>query len=69
MRRFPPLGSLSLSSGGMIAPILGGRLLMIDVSIPVYTSVITFIIAGFCVVLIREPDKKEDSEGGRMVLH
>ena len=38
----------------MIAPILGGGLLMMNRSIPVYTSVVIFAIAGFCVLLLKE---------------
>jgi hypothetical protein len=40
--------------GGMIAPLLGGALLMMDRSIPVYASILTFAIAGFCVLMLRE---------------
>jgi len=47
--------------GGMIAPILGGILLVMDRSIPVYTSVVIFAIAGFCVLLLKE----EAGEGAR----
>lgn len=40
--------------GGMIAPMLGGALLMMDRSVPVYASVITFAVAGTCVLMLRE---------------
>ncbi|KAF9481138.1 MFS general substrate transporter [Pholiota conissans] len=40
--------------GGMIAPLLGGFLLMMDRTVPVYTSVVIFAIAGFCVLLLKE---------------
>ncbi|CAL1712613.1 unnamed protein product [Somion occarium] len=40
--------------GGMIAPILGGSLLMINVSFPVYASIVIFLIAGVCVLLLKE---------------
>ncbi|KJA23266.1 hypothetical protein HYPSUDRAFT_137939 [Hypholoma sublateritium FD-334 SS-4] len=40
--------------GGMIAPFLGGFLLMMDRTMPVYTSVVIFAIAGFCVLLLKE---------------
>jgi len=40
--------------GGMIAPMLGGILLVVNRSIPVYTSVVTFVITGFCVLLLKE---------------
>jgi len=55
--------------GGMIAPILGGQLLMIDVSFPVYTSVVTFVIAGICVLFLKEGEKQEEEENQRVVLH
>jgi len=53
--------------GGMIAPILGGQLLMIDVSFPVYASVVTFVIAGICVLFLKEAEKEEGEQ--RVVLH
>jgi MFS family permease len=40
--------------GGMIAPILGGALLMIDPSFPVYASIAVFLFSGICVLLIKE---------------
>ncbi|KAH9964760.1 major facilitator superfamily domain-containing protein, partial [Russula compacta] len=40
--------------GGMIAPILGGTLLMIDPSFPVYASIVVFVLSGICVLLIKE---------------
>jgi len=56
--------------GGMIAPILGGQLLTIDVSFPVYTSVVTFVIAGVCVLFLKEAEKQEEKQGDqRVVLH
>lgn len=53
----------------MIAPILGGRLLTIDVSFPVYTSVVTFVVAGICVLLIKEREKSEDEDSRRVMVH
>lgn len=38
----------------MIAPLLGGTLLMISRAVPVYTSVVVFALAGFCVLLLKE---------------
>jgi len=55
--------------GGMIAPILGGQLLTIDVSFPVYTSVVVFVIAGICVLFLKEAEKPEGEENQRVVLH
>ncbi|KAH9841485.1 MFS general substrate transporter [Rhodofomes roseus] len=53
--------------GGMIAPMLGGMLLAINQSIPVYVSIIVFAIAGFCVLLIREQPREHG--GGRVIVH
>jgi len=55
--------------GGMIAPILGGQLLTIDVSFPVYTSAVAFIIAGICALFLKETDKEEGEESQRVTLH
>lgn len=40
--------------GGMIAPMVGGALLMIDPSFPVYASIVVFLLSGICVLLIKE---------------
>ncbi|KAF8907387.1 major facilitator superfamily domain-containing protein [Mucidula mucida] len=53
--------------GGMIAPILGGVLLMIDRAVPVYTSVVVFIVAGFCVLALRERKGDADTRGRTFV--
>lgn len=53
----------------MIAPILGGQLLTIDISFPVYTSVVTFIIAGVCVLFLKEAEKQEGEGNERIALH
>lgn len=45
---------VTFESGGMIAPLLGGILLTLDRSFPVYTSVVIFGIAGVCVLLLDE---------------
>ncbi len=51
----------------MIAPILGGSLLVIDHTVPVYTSIVIFIISGICVLLIEE---REMQRGGpRVIAH
>ncbi|KAF9643245.1 MFS general substrate transporter [Thelephora ganbajun] len=55
--------------GGMIAPILGGQLLTIDVSLPVYASVVTFVIAGICVLFLKEAEEQEEGENQRVILH
>ena len=68
----PRWGGLTMcivSRGGMIAPILGGQLLAIDVSFPVYASVVTFVIAGVCVLFLKEAEKQEGEETQRVVLH
>ena len=53
----------------MIAPILGGQLLAIDVSFPVYASVVTFVVAGICVLFLKEAEKEVGEENQRVVLH
>jgi hypothetical protein len=56
----------------MIAPMLGGILLMLDRSIPVYTSVIIFTIAGLCVLLLREGEGdsgRGQGKGVKTILH
>ncbi|KAG6333244.1 hypothetical protein ID866_5839 [Astraeus odoratus] len=40
--------------GGMIAPLLGGALMMINRALPVYTSIVVYVIAVVCVLLLRE---------------
>ncbi|KAJ7250029.1 major facilitator superfamily domain-containing protein [Mycena haematopus] len=47
--------------GGMIGPILGGILLLFSRAAPVYTSVIVFVLAAACVLLLSE----DEGEGGR----
>jgi hypothetical protein len=53
----------------MIAPILGGILLMMDRSIPVYTSVVVFAIAGFSVLFLKEEAGESGRVRGRVVMH
>ncbi|KDR82970.1 hypothetical protein GALMADRAFT_238679 [Galerina marginata CBS 339.88] len=58
--------------GGMIAPMLGGALLMIDRSIPVYTSVVIFAIAGCCVLLLKEGEgdsARGRGKNGKTIMH
>ncbi|KAJ7868296.1 major facilitator superfamily domain-containing protein [Mycena leptocephala] len=47
--------------GGMTAPILGGVLLLFSRAAPVYTSMIAFLFAAGCVLLLSE----DEGEGGR----
>ena len=56
------------NSGGMIAPMLGGILLVMNRAVPVYTAVIVFAIAGFCVLLLKE-DENSRREKGKVLLH
>ncbi len=56
-----------MCSGGMIAPILGGTLLMIDHSFPVYASIGIFIVAGVCVLLLNEDEGERG--GARTFAH
>ena len=46
----------------MIAPIVGGALLMIDPSFPVYASIAMFVLSGICVLLIEEVDNSTGEE-------
>lgn len=50
----------------MIAPMLGGALLMIDSSFPVFASIATFLLASVCVLLLRENDGARGSHGALM---
>jgi hypothetical protein len=56
----------------MIAPLLGGTLLTIDRTFPVYTSVVIFAIAGICVFTLKE-DTNDSVQQSRermvMVMH
>ncbi|KAF7364811.1 MFS general substrate transporter [Mycena venus] len=47
--------------GGMIAPMLGGVLLLFSRAAPVYTSMVVFVFAAGCVLLLSE----DEGEGGR----
>ena len=55
--------------GGMVAPILGGLLLMIHRSVPVYTSVVVFVMAGICVLLLKENGATVGMERERITTH
>ncbi|KAI0286406.1 major facilitator superfamily domain-containing protein [Russula brevipes] len=52
--------------GGMIAPIVGGALLMVDPSFPVYASIVVFMLSGICVLLIKETNNASDDKGRRV---
>ena len=51
----------------MIAPMLGGSLLMIDAAFPVLASLGIFVVAGVCVLLLRENEGERGAH--RMILH
>jgi hypothetical protein len=51
----------------VVAPVLGGLLLTMDVSFPVYTSVVIFVISGVCVLFLKEREKEEGEE--RVIVH
>lgn len=53
--------------GGMIAPILGGSLLMVNNSFPVYASIIIFLVATVCVLLLNEDEG--DRGASRSLAH
>jgi hypothetical protein len=46
----------------MIAPIVGGALLMVDPSFPVYGSIVMFVLSSICVLLIKEVDSGAGDE-------
>lgn len=50
----------------MIAPMLGGALLMIDSSFPVVASIVIFLLATICVLLLRENEGVRGSHAGVM---
>ncbi len=58
-----------LCRGGMIAPLLGGVLLTMSPSIPVYTSAVIFVVAGLCVVLLEEDHEHGRRKSGRAIVH
>lgn len=49
--------------GGMIAPMAGGALLMVNPSFPVYASIVVFALSGFCVLLLKEDPSAGASKG------
>ena len=53
----------------MIAPVLGGQLLAVDVSFPVYMSAVTYVIAGICVLFLKEEERREGEGNQRVALH
>lgn len=55
--------------GGMIAPIVGGMLLMISRSVPVYTSVTVFTLAGACVLFLKEGDGDRTKSSINEIIH
>ncbi|KAJ7601244.1 major facilitator superfamily domain-containing protein [Mycena floridula] len=55
--------------GGMVAPLAGGMLLMINRSVPVYTSVVIFAIAGVCVLFLKEEDGDRRHGRPKAVIH
>jgi len=52
----------------MIAPLMGGALLMIDPSFPVYASVMVFVLAGTFVLFIKEPNGASEGKGRRPAI-
>ncbi|KAH8995584.1 MFS general substrate transporter [Lactarius hatsudake] len=54
--------------GGMIAPMAGGALLMVDTSFPVYVSIVMFVLSGFCVLLLKESPSAGASKSGRSAI-
>lgn len=42
--------------GGMLAPLIGGALLVVNTSLPVYASIIVFAAGGLCVLPLKVSD-------------
>ncbi|KAF8547038.1 MFS general substrate transporter [Imleria badia] len=55
--------------GGMIAPLLGGTLLFINRTFPVYASVVVYLATAVCVVLLHETAGQGGRNGERSVMH
>ena len=53
----------------MIAPIVGGALLMIDPSFPVYASIAVFLLSGICVLLIKEVNNEDKDRRPAAIIH
>ena len=54
---------VALHRGGMIAPLLGGTLLFIDHSFPVYVSVVVYLVTVLCIVLLHETAEQGGENG------
>ncbi|KAJ7647043.1 MFS general substrate transporter [Roridomyces roridus] len=55
--------------GGVLAPILGGMLLLISRAAPVYTSMVVFLFAAACVLMLSENEGESGrTQGGRPVV-
>jgi hypothetical protein len=52
----------------MIAPLIGGTLLIVDRSVPVYTSVCILAVAGICVSLLNVDERARDNTE-RVIVH
>ncbi|THH07777.1 hypothetical protein EW145_g3153 [Phellinidium pouzarii] len=53
--------------GGMIAPVLGGSLLVVSRSLPVITSAVVFVIAGICTLMLRVKESSRDTDTSTLV--
>lgn len=47
----------------MIAPVLGGMLLMVSRSLPVYFSIVIFTLAGVCTLMLHVEERGRPVEG------
>ena len=61
------LFALLVPRGGMVAPILGGSLLMVNNSFPVYASIVIFVVATVCVLLLKEDEGDRGGSKGSFV--
>ncbi|KAJ7740258.1 MFS general substrate transporter [Mycena maculata] len=59
--------------GGMIAPMLGGALLVFSRAAPVYTSMVAFVLAAACVLMLSEDEgeggRSRGGRGARIIVH
>jgi hypothetical protein len=53
----------------MIVPLLGGTLLSIDRSFPVYASVVVYLVTALCVVLLYETAGPGGKNGEQERMH
>ena len=53
----------------MIAPIVGGTLLVLSMSFPVYASIVVFVVSGGCVLLLADSPGDVSKDGRPSIVH